>query len=83
MMEPKYSTLAYPHTYHLRFVRGCEECLQRTKAAQRRYTESRRRIREHNRRHDRICGVCSGSNVQGSQTCHWCGAVFMEATDGH
>lgn len=43
-----YNTLAYPHTEHRRFVRGCDMCLQRTKAAQRRYTESKRRIREQN-----------------------------------
>jgi hypothetical protein len=45
-MDPKYDALAYPHTMHRRYVRGCEACLARTKAAQRRYTESKRRQRE-------------------------------------
>ena len=40
-----YNTMSYPHSQHRRFVRGCEECLQRTKAAQARYTESKRRTR--------------------------------------
>lgn len=49
-MSDMYNSLAYPHSMHRKFVRGCDECLQRTKAAHARYTESRRRTREYNKR---------------------------------
>jgi hypothetical protein len=38
-----YNRIFYPHNVHRRYVKGCEECLARTKAAQARFTESRRR----------------------------------------
>lgn len=46
MTTADYSTAAYPHSSHRRYVRGCAECLARTKAAQQRYTDSRRRNRQ-------------------------------------
>jgi len=49
-IDPKYLTLEYGHSQHRRYVRGCEDCLKRTREAQRRYTESRRRSRAYNKR---------------------------------
>ncbi len=59
----------YPHAYHTRYVRGCVQCLERSKAGARRLTESRRRASEARRascEHDyvlmaddsRICKRC-------------------------
>ena len=61
-----YDTLSYPHSQHRRFVKGCAQCLERTRAAQRRLTESRQRAREYER--SRHCGTYTAEGF-----CYACG----------
>ena len=73
MTTTDYSTAAYPHSSHRRYVRGCQECLARTKASQARYTASQRR-------NSPYCVVCRARTSH--QLNEFCDACTQARTSG-
>jgi len=61
--------MALHGTLHPKFVRGCDTCLQRTKAAQKRYTASKQRTREARRA---LCVHAWVLNPDDTRTCVLC-----------